>query len=398
MAIEKGHSSRSHARLSASGSKRWLACTPSVKLEEKFKDRGISVFAQEGTLAHEFADYALRFFNDEITEGRYKEATDKLKKHDLFKREMPTEVDKYVTYVMEQMAEARKTVPDAKLMVEERLDFSHIVKNGFGTGDATIVSDNEMEVIDLKYGKGVRVDAENNSQLMLYGLGALRANELIYDITTVKLTIVQPRLNSISSWSISTEDLEKWAEDIVKPKAALAYEGKGEQVAGDHCRWCKAKAKCRAFADLNNQLAKLDFKLPELLTDEELITVYEGLPRLTDWANSIAAYLLDEAKQGNPIKGYKLVEGRSSRKWTDTDKVADVLLAEQFKEEEIYNTKLKGIGDISNLMSKDDFDDKLGAFVVKPSGKPTLVPETDKRPALGSAEQAKADFDPDNHF
>lgn len=392
MAIEKGHSSRSHARLSASGSKRWLACTPSVRLEENFKDKGSSVFAREGTLAHEFSDYALRLLNDEITKGRYEEATAKLKKHELFTREMPAQVDKYVTYVTEQLAEARHKTPDAKLMVEERLDFSHIVKNGFGTGDATIVTDIEMEIIDLKYGKGVRVDAENNSQLMLYGLGALRANELIYDIETVKLTIVQPRLNFISSWIISTEDLERWAEEEVKPKAALAYEGKGEQVAGDHCRWCKAKAKCRAFADLNNQLAKLDFKLPELLTTEEIVMVYESLPRLTDYANSVAAYLKDQALQGNPVEGYKLVEGRSSRKWTDTELAADVLLAEGFKEEEIYNTKLKGIGDISGLMSKDDFDDKLGTFVIRPSGKPTLVPETDKRPAMGSAEQAKADF------
>lgn len=391
MAIEKGHSSRSHARLSASGSKRWLACTPSVKLEEKFKDTG-SVFTREGTLAHEFADYALRLLNDEITEGRYQEATAKLKKHELYTREMPFQVDKYVTYVTEQLAQAKQKTPDAKLMVEERLDFSHIVKNGFGTGDATIVADNEMEVIDLKYGKGVRVDAENNSQLMLYGLGALRANELIYDIETVKLTIVQPRLNSISSWIISTEDLERWAEEEVKPKAALAYEGKGEQVAGDHCRWCKAKAKCRAFANLNNELAKLDFKEPELLSDEELVQVFEALPRLTDWANAVAAHLHAEALSGKQIKGYKLVEGRSSRKWTDTELAADVLLAEGFKEEEIYNTKLKGIGDISGLMSKDDFDEKLGDFVIKPSGKPTLVPETDKRPAMGSKEQAAADF------
>lgn len=392
MAIEKGHSSRSHARLSASGSKRWLACTPSVRLEENFKDKGSSVFAREGTLAHEFSDYALRLLNDEITKGRYEEATAKLKKHELFTREMPAQVDKYVTYVTEQLAEARHKTPDAKLMVEERLDFSHIVKNGFGTGDATIVTDSEMEVIDLKYGKGVRVDAENNSQLMLYGLGALRANELIYDIETVKLTIVQPRLNSISSWIISTEDLERWAEEEVKPKAALAYEGKGDQVAGDHCRWCKAKATCRAFSNLNNELAKLDFKEPELLTTEEIVMVYESLPRLTDYANAVAAYLKDQALQGNPVEGYKLVEGRSSRKWTDTELAADVLLAEGFKEEEIYNTKLKGIGDISGLMSKDDFDDKLGTFVIRPSGKPALVPETDKRPAMGSAEQAKADF------
>ena len=386
-----GHKGRSHARLSASGSKRWLACTPSVKLEEQFKDNQTSVFAQEGTLAHEFADFALRFFNGEITEGRYKEATDRLREHELYTSEMPTQVDKYVTYVMEQVALARKTTPDAKLMVEERLDFSHIVKNGFGTGDATIVADSEMEVIDLKYGKGVRVDAQKNSQLMLYGLGALRANDLAYDIQTVKLTVVQPRLNSISSWTISAEDLEQWAEETVKPKASLAYEGKGELVAGEHCRWCKAKAKCRAFAKLNEELAKMEFKEPELLTDDELVEVYEKLPMLTDWANAVSKYLLTQAVAGKSVKGYKVVEGRSSRRWTDPELAAEVLLGAGFTEEEINNVKLKGIGDISNLMSADDFESKLGAFIIKPEGKPLLVPESDKRPAMG-IEQAKKDF------
>lgn len=385
------HKDRSHALLSASGSKRWLACTPSAKLEEKFKDSSSS-FAKEGTLAHEFGDFALRLHNEEITEGRYKEATDRLKQSEFYSREMPTEVAKYTTYVIEQLAAARKDTPDAKLMVEERLDFSHVVKNGFGTGDATIVADNVMEVIDLKYGKGVKVDAEENPQLMLYGIGALRANEFLYDIDTVVLTIIQPRLNSISSWTISTEDLLKWAEEQVKPRAELAYSGKGELVAGDHCRWCKAKAKCRAFANLNNQLAKLDFQEPHLLTEEEVIEVYESLPRLLDWAKSVGAYLSARAIAGEQVTGYKVVEGKSNRKWTDTELALEVLRAEGFTEEQITNTKIKGIGDISDLMSKDDFEAKLSAFIVKPQGKPVLVPESDKRPAMNCTEQAQKDF------
>lgn len=385
------HASRKHALLSASGSARWLACTPSARLEEQFLDTGSSVFAQEGTLAHEFADFALRYFNEEITKGRYDEAVTKLKQHELYGKEMPGQVDKYVTYVQEQLAQARKITPDARLLVEERLDFSHIVENGFGTGDATILADNTMEVIDLKYGKGVRVNAEENSQLMLYGLGALRANELLYDIDTVVLTVVQPRLNSISSWAISTDDLNTWAEDTVKPKAELAYSGDGVQIAGHHCRWCKAKAKCRAFAKLNEELAKMDFKEPPLLTDEELIEVYEKLPRLTDWAKAVSAHLMAQALNGQTIKGYKLVEGKSNRKWEDADLAVEVLRTIGLSEEQIFNKKIAGIGDISDLMSKDEFEQKLSPFIVKPPGKPLLVPESDKRPALGN-EQAKVDF------
>lgn len=392
MAIDKGHSSRAHARLSASGSKRWLNCTPSVKLEEKFKDK-TSDYAREGTLAHEFADYALRRLIDEITEGRYEEATARLSEHELYTREMPGQVDKYVTHVAEQLAEARAKTPDAVLLVERRLDFSHIVKNGFGTGDATIISDDEMEVIDLKYGKGVAVDAEENSQLMLYGLGALRDAELLYDIKTVRLTVVQPRLNSTSSWVISVEDLNRWAYETVKPKAELAYKGEGETVAGDHCRWCKAKAKCRAFADLNNELAKLDFKEPDLLTDEEMVKVYEALPRLTEWAKAVSEYLKTAALEGKQIDGYKLVEGRSRRTWADEDAVVEALTAADFPLDEITNTKLKGIGDISGLMSKDDFDDLLDAFVRRPPGKPILVPNSDRRQPINGTEGAKADFD-----
>lgn len=391
--MKGGHSGRSHARLSASGSTRWLACSPSIKLEERYRDKESSVFAKEGTLAHEFADFDLRLFNGEITERRHKEATDKLKKHELFSREMPTEVAKYTSYVIERFYEIRKITPEAKLTIEERLDFSHIVKKGFGTLDGLILADDLIEVIDLKYGKGVKVEAENNSQLMLYGLGALRANELLYDIKTVKLTIVQPRLNSISSWDISVEELEKWAEDTVRPKAELAYKGEGETVAGDHCRWCKAKPRCRAYTNLANAVARLEFAEPQTLSEEEVIEVYESLPRLIEWSKVVALYLKNKALSGDKIKGYKLVEGTSRRKFLDEESVADTLKGLGFEEKEIYKTKLRGITDISNLMSKDDFDREVGPFVVRPKGVPTLVPESDKRPEYDITEAAKKDFE-----
>lgn len=386
----KGHESRKHAKLSASGSSKWLNCTPSSSLEEGFTEKP-SEYAQEGTLAHEFGDFYLRFFNGEITEKRYQEAVGKLKTHRLYAKEMPRQVDKYVGYVLEQLTQARTSTPDAVLLVESRLDFSHVVEGGFGTGDAVIIADGTMEVVDLKYGKGVEVSAEKNSQLMLYGLGALRANELSYDIKTVKLTIVQPRLDSISSWDLSVEELVAWGEETVKPRAELAYIGAGEVSAGSHCKFCKAKPKCRAFADLNNNLPRLDFALPPVLTDEEVIEIFEKLPDLIDWAKTVTSYLYAQALEGKPVKGYKLVEGKSSRRWTDTDLVEDILKNKGLTSEEIFNIKLKSLGDIADLMTKDEFNSLLGPFIVKPPGAPVLVPETDKRPAMGT-EQAKIDF------
>lgn len=385
------HGSRKHALLSASGAERWLNCTPSARLETKFKESSSSVFAQEGTLAHEFGDLELRLLNKEIDKKTYSREVGKLRKHKLYTDEMEGEVQKYVDFVKESLNVAKHATSGSVLLVEERLDFSHLVEGGFGTGDATIISDTLLEVIDLKYGKGVVVHAEGNPQLMLYAAGALRAFELSYDIQTVRMTIVQPRLNHISTFDISVEDLIKWGEEQVKPKAAQAYEGKGEQKAGSWCKWCKVKAMCRTLADHNTELVKHDFKDPQLLTEEELLGIYEQQPMLVDWANSVAKHLLETAKEGKSWPGYKLVAGRSNRKWVNEQRVAEKLIDNNYDVDTFQPRKLAGIGAIEKLVGKADFGKMLGDLVVKPEGAPTLAPENDKRPALGF-EQAREDF------
>jgi hypothetical protein len=393
MAEQVDHSTRKHALLSASGASRWLVCTPSARLEEKFEESSpstSSIYADEGTLAHEFGDINLRKAAGRITNSVFEKEIKELRKHPLYSSEMEGEVDKYVTYVLEAFGVAKQKTPDAVLMIEERLDFSHLVEQGFGTGDAGIIADGILEIIDLKYGKGIRVDAEENPQLMLYGSGALRSFELMYDIHTVKMTIVQPRLDHISSWEIGVKDLTTWGEKTVKPAAAKAYEGKGIQKAGDHCKWCKVKAMCATLAAKNIALARHEFKDPHLLTEKQLIEVYKQQPMLVDWVNAVAEYLLAEALKGKQWPGYKIVEGRSQRKWMDEEKVIATLeLSHDPKD--FMVSKLAGIPAIEKLLGKKDFPVLLGEMVLLPPGKPTLVPESDKRPAMG-IEQAKLDF------
>ena len=385
------HSSRGHALLSASGASRWMNCTPSARLEEKFDESNTSSFAAEGTLAHEFGDVNLRFKNGEIDEKTLNAELKKLRKDKNYTSEMEGEVEKYVDAVWENLMVARSKTKDAVLLIEERVDFSHIVEKGFGTGDACIVADRVLDIGDLKYGKGVKVHAKQNPQLMLYGLGALRNFDMVYDIDVVRLTIYQPRLDHIDSWEISAEDLIRWGEKEVKPKAAKAYQGKGLQKAGDHCKWCKVKAMCATLAAQNIKLARHEFKDPHLLTETQLIDVYKQQPMLVDWVNAVAKYLLDEAIKGKNWPGMKLVEGRSNRKWTDEAKVVEVLGNELYDKEEYTSSKLNGITAVEKLIGKSDFPTLLGSLVVKPKGKPTLVPMSDKRPALG-IEEAKEEF------
>ena len=368
-----------------------MNCTPSARLEEKFDQSSTSTFAEEGTLAHEFGDVNLRFKNGEINKKNLNAELRKLRKDQNYTSEMEGEVEKYTDIVMEAFAVAKARTPDAKLLIEERVDFSHLVEKGFGTGDVCIVGDGFLDVIDLKYGKGIKVDADNNPQLMLYGAGALRNFEILYDIHTVNLVIAQPRLNHLSEWQISTEDLIAWGQKEVKPKAVKAYQGKGVQKAGDHCNWCKAKAMCATLAAKNVKLAQHDFKDPHLLTEAQLLDVYKQQPMLVDWVSAVAKYILEKAKEGKNWQGLKLVEGRSNRKWIDEEKVKTTLSNSNFKTEEFTTTKIQGITAVEKLVGKSEFYDLLGDLVVKPQGKPTLVPMSDKRPSLG-IEQAKEDF------
>ncbi len=384
------HSERAHALLSASGASRWIACNKSARLEEGFQE-GASSYAAEGTLAHEFAELMLRKAQERISLGGYRKAVNKLKKNELYTEDMPDHARKYVEYVLQQFNVAVKKSGFATLLIEEKVSLEEYIEEGFGTCDANVIADGVLEIIDLKYGKGVRVDAVKNAQLRLYALGALSKYDLAYDIERVKYTIVQPRLDHISSETLTAEELSKWGDGVVRPAAKQAYAGEGSQVSGEHCRWCKAAPRCKVLAEASMAAAQYEFCEPSLLTDEELIKVYEAKDRLVSWANGVAEYLLDEALKGKEWEGYKLVEGRSTRAWKDLAKAEGVLLG-KYAEGAVFNKKLKGFGDLEKLMTKPVFASLVGKFVHKPAGKPTLVIEADKRPELNSLDKANEDF------
>lgn len=389
------HTTRKHALLSASGASRWMNCPPSARMEEKRPEKENSSFAEEGTLAHEFADLELRlrsYVGKNSGKKDLLKQKEVLKKHELYKVEMHDYVDVYVDYVMEQFTLARKTTKDAVLKIEERTDFSYLVPGGFGTSDANVIGDGVLEIADLKYGKGLKVDAAGNGQLRLYALGLLRKFDLVYDIKRVKMTIVQPRLYHIDSETLTVEELVAWAENEVKPAAEKADKGEGDCNPGDWCRWCKAKPVCRALGDFSIKLAAKDFEDPKTYSDDEVIENYSKLGIVTLWAKSLAEAVLSEAMDGKKWPGYKLVEGRSKRIWADEEKAKKALVdyGDDISEDQVTNTKLKGIGDMEKLIGKAHFF-KLG-LTVKPAGKPTLVEESDKRPELG-VDQAKKDFE-----
>lgn len=389
------HSQRSHALLSASGAGRWLNCTPSAKLEDEYGEKKSSIYAEEGTLAHELSElYLSKDVLGTINEQDFDSRLEEIMANSLFSEEMLEVVPIYTDYCSAQLAEAKTANPFAIMEIEQKLDLTAFVPESFGTSDCVIINDNLMEVIDLKYGKGVPVYAEWNKQLMLYGLGALQKYDTMYDISEVRLTIVQPRINNISSWQISVKELRKWAEEELKPKAKLAFNGEGELNAGDWCRFCAVRNQCRKLYEQQLEIAQHEFADAALLTDDEIADVVKRTPKLVEWANSIAEYA--QAKALNENKqwpGLKLVEGISRRKWLDEDKAVNAIFARlpELSEDEIFNTKLKPITSIEKLVGKTRFADILADVVIKPQGKPTLVPLEDKRPAIGYA-QAQLDF------
>lgn len=394
MQIQK-HSERDHALLSASSASRWLNCTPSAVLENAEGPRETSVYAQEGTLAHELGELYIR--HDElrtIDDQAFSDRFDEIMNNPLFSEEMLDVVPTYVDYCVEQFHEAQSNDPEAILDVEQKLDLTEFVPESFGTADCVIIGGNLLEVVDYKHGKGVPVYAEWNKQLMLYGLGALRKYDVLFDIEEVRLTIVQPRINNISSWQISVEDLLKWAKEELVPVAKLAFEGKGELKAGDWCKFCAVKNRCRALYQKNAELAKFDFQEPALLSDEEISKVLEQIPQLVEWANSVQDYAQNEAvNHGKTWPGFKLVEGISRRKWLDEDKVAEAIFSKipEASEDQVYDMKLKTITQIEKIFGKKVVEQQLSDVIVKPQGKPTLVPISDKRPAIG-LDEAINDF------
>ena len=348
-----------HALLSASGASRWMACTPSARLESTFANSS-SPFAEEGTKAHRLAELKLRKFNGEISAEEYNAEVSTME----IDREMEEATNYYVDIVQERLAEARSYSADAILLIEQRLDFSNYVPEGFGTGDAVIVSSHAIEVIDLKYGKGIPVSAINNPQERLYALGAYNLFGSLYEPEFVITTIIQPRLDSVSSEELEIADLLYWADNTVKSKADLAYKGKGEFVSGDHCRFCKAAKVCRARAEEALSVVKHEFKTPPILSDEEIPTILPLLDKLVAWAKDIKDYAYQRALEGKQWEGYKLVEGRSNRKYTDEAVVVGVLKDAGIEDEVIYSKSLNSITNLEKKLGKAKFNELLGNYIV----------------------------------
>ncbi len=360
-----------HAILSASGSHRWLNCTPSARLELEFDDTG-SEAAKEGTAAHALCEHKLK----KALRMRSKRPVS-----DYDSDEMEECTDAYVDFVLEQYDAAKQMCADPMVLIEQRLDFSQYVPDGFGTGDCVIIGDRRLHIVDFKYGMGVLVEAENNPQMKLYALGALNVYDGIYDISEVSMTIFQPRRENVSTWTIPTEELQDWAENELKPKAAMAFSGEGEYVPGEWCTFCRAAIRCRARALEKLKLAQSEFRLPPLLTDAEIEEILTILPDLTRWANEITAYATDAAvNHGKEWEGFKVVEGRSVRKYRDEASVAEAAVNAGFTD--IYRRSLIPLTEMQKLMGKTKFEEILGSLIYKPPGKPTLVPVTDKRTAM----------------
>ena len=369
-----------HAILSASSSHRWLHCLPSARLELEFENTNGEA-AKEGTAAHALSEHKLK----KALRIRSKRPTSEYDSD-----EMEECTDDYVAFIMEQVELARKSYTDPIVLIEQRLDFSCYVPDGFGTGDCVIISDDRLHIVDFKYGMGVLVDAEDNPQMKLYALGALEIYDSLYDIKEISMTIFQPRRENVSTWTVPVEELKAWAEEELKPKAAKAYQGEGEYMPGPWCTFCRASTRCRARADENLKLAQMEFKMPPLLTDSEIEEVLTILPDLTKWANEITAYATDAAvNHGKEWHGFKVVEGRSVRKYKDENAVAEKAVISGYKD--IYRKSLIPMTEMQKLMGKTKFEEILGNLIYKPPGKPTLVPNSDKRPAMNVAD-AKNEF------
>ena len=374
-----------HATLSASSSHRWLNCPPSARLCEAYEDKG-SDYAVEGTDAHALCEYQLK-------QSLGIPAENPIENLSWYNTEMEDCAAGYAAYVMELLEDAKQTCTDPVVMIEQRVDFSRWVKDGFGTADCILIADGVLNIVDYKHGKGVEVSAEKNPQMMLYALGALEIFDGIYDLESVRMTIFQPRLSNVSVSEMAKDELLEWADTELTQKAQLAYEGKGDFHSGDWCRFCKAKAECRERAKANLELAKYEFAEPPLLGDAEIADILGKLDGLTSWAADVKEYALQQAVNGKKWSGWKLVEGRSNRKYRSDTDVADVVAHAGF---DPYEHKVRGITAMQMLLGRSRFEELLSPYIEKPQGKPTLVPESDKRPAYEPArqiERAKSDFE-----
>lgn len=369
-----------HALLSPSAAHRWINCTAAPRLEADVEDKG-SEFAAEGTLAHAYCAQKLKAFLGLPTEDEAKEIAELNDRYHT--GEMDEYTDTYKTIVLEKYNAARAKTKDALLLIETRLDFSEYVPDAFGTADAIIIADGTMEVIDFKYGKGVKVSAEDNPQMKIYALGAYEKFSFEYKIDRVRMTIIQPRIENFSEWELSVSELMAWTDSVLTPKAQQAYKGDGPQVPGDWCQFCKVKSNCRALTQKCIEAAK-NHPDPKLISPDELAAdVLPMLATVKTWLAGVEDYALQQALSGVQLAGWKVVEGRSVRKITDQDGAALALNKAGYKTTEIYKPQeLRTITDLEKLTGKKQFAAICGDFIEKPQGKPALAPESDKRPAI----------------
>lgn len=385
---------RKHAILSASSAHRWINCPPSVKLCENLPG-GTSVYAEEGTLAHEICELKVRkTFLEPMSAKTYTTRLNKLKKHELFKNEMLGYTDDYLEYV-QKIVHSYDIAP--VIAVEKKVEFKEIVKDGYGTADCIIVAGDTLTIIDFKYGKGVPVSAENNPQMMLYAIGAYNAFSFLYDIKKVKMSIVQPRLSKeVSEFELPIDEILKWGNEVVKPAAELAYAGEGEFKAGEHCTFCGVRATCRERARKNLEADFYDMKLPPLLTDEEVGEALKKAQDLAKWAEHLKEYALTESLKGKIIPGWKAVNGRSVRVFTNTEEAVKKLISSGINEALLYKRELHTLAQMEKIVGVKEFNSMVGDLIDKAPGKPALVLESDKRERITNITTAVEDFKGDD--
>ncbi len=360
-----------HALLSPSSSSRWTKCPPSARLCEDIKDE-TSFFAAEGTDAHTLCEYKVNTAFGITTENPVPNLT-------YYNEEMESCADEYAAFVLECFERDKAAGKDPQVFTEQRLDISRYVPECSGTGDCILIADTSLHIIDFKYGQGVKVSAEENTQMMLYALGALEMFGSLYEVQDVLMTVFQPRLANISTYAMQSDELIGWAEAYLKPRAALAFKGEGEFCSGSHCRFCKVRATCRKRAETNLELARYEFVEPAQLSDEEIAEVLAQADELATWVSDIKGYGLSVLQRGGSLPGFKLVAGRSVRKYTDESSVAATVKDAGF---DPYDHKVLGITAMTKLLGRSRFQELLGSFIYKPQGKPTLAPESDTRPAI----------------
>lgn len=388
------HKERAHAKLSASGASRWATCPGSVQMEDGIPDKE-SVYAQEGTLAHEMSELKLKHYLDPKGFGKRKlnAAIKKLKENELYQAEMDSYTDTYVDFIKEK---ALSFPSNPYIEIEKRVDFSRWVDGGFGTCDCILIHGSTLSIIDLKYGKGVPVSSEQNEQLILYALGAYDAFNLIYNLDKIELNIVQPRINNFSTWEISLTELLLWG-DYFKVQAEKALGGNGELVpSAKACKFCKARDICTARAENNLSLeSEIKLKPNEIPKDK----LYEYISRGEDiakWVADLKAYALDMCLRGEEVKGLKAVAGRTSRSWTNQDEAINKLIEGGIDEAIIYDKVPLTLAKLEKALGKQQFTALVGDLVVTSEGKPTLVFENDKRPAITNTVNATSIFKPLN--